>query len=112
MIFQPTRQEKTQTKILPGDLICVSKKGDVLVMRIVEERFIPLIFADFPGISGSWITIATHDREVKHEYAWWIATSVASIAGLFVEDSYTLSHEGHHQFPVTDIQPAPIPPNV
>ncbi len=108
MIFQPTKKERIETTLMPGDVIDVSTKGSVCILRNANGNLIPLNFVDHPGVTGYFLKIEAISG-VKHEYAWWIARAIASIAKLYVEDCYTLSPQGHHSFPVTDIPPAPTP---
>jgi hypothetical protein len=103
MIFPQSKTERLNTKLQSGDIIHVSPKGSLAIFR----NDTMMTFVDDPGITGYFLQLeASHG--VKHEYAWWLSKAIASIAGLFVVDSYTLSPLGHHTFPVTDIQPTPV----
>ena len=114
MIFRPIKKEgskivqlpKVDTRLLPGDSIEVSQKGDVVMKR--QNTLLEL--NDNPGTTNYFLII--HHQKghaITHEYAWWIARALAGIAGLYVEDCYTLSDQGYHMFPVTNIKPTEIP---
>jgi hypothetical protein len=103
MILPQSKTERIQTKLQPGDIIHVGPAGSIAIFR--NDTL--MTFVDDPYITGYYLQIeASHG--VGHEYAWWLARAIASVAGLFVVDSYTLSTQGYHTFPVTDIQPTQL----
>jgi hypothetical protein len=105
MLFWPTKEDRIQTSLQDGDVIHVSVKGRVVILRPHENQFIPLILVEDSQASDRHFCVRKRGRDVGHEYASFVAQVLASIAGLYVKNNHNLLPEGHYSFLVTRIAP-------
>ncbi len=98
MIYYPTPDKAERTALQVGDVISVTLKGDVSVLR--DKNPLKLVEDEESCAGYSFLSTLPAKTKITHDFALFLARQVASIANLDVSDDIQFTDEGYFAFNV------------